>query len=238
MTKGVSPMFSMWENYLTRMTNSPRTRALLLFVFTGVVLGSLAAPTAFADYSGIYSGSAVDSTGKVSAWGVTNVTAMQHVAYVTTTLTSPNGRRVSANGTTVGPGHSRADVYLLFDQNDLGDYTVSSVHDAYCNVMGHFINGVGTQKVFKVGMSFICYVSPTDTGGGWARYTRAQQCDVTCAPPPGYTKGIFTAGPPHPPTEVLFIAWTKIVGVSPICGSESILSNPAPCAFCSEVPIP
>jgi hypothetical protein len=64
---------------------------------------------------------------------------MQHEGYVTTALQSPNGRVASASGTWLGQGHSRADVYLPFASNDLGTYTVSSYHSAYCAIMGWFI---------------------------------------------------------------------------------------------------
>ena len=140
-------MFLTWHNDSEMSSRVLKTRTPLARLAGAILLVCSTASLAFGtDSAGIYSGSSVDSSGKVSAWGVTNVAAMQHTAYVTTTLTSPNGRTVSADGTWIGMGHSRADLYLSYAQNDLGTYTTTSIHSAYCVVMGWFILNHLTQS--------------------------------------------------------------------------------------------
>jgi hypothetical protein len=80
-----------------------------------------------------YSGASVGSDGTVYGWGVTDVTVynMYHVAYVTTTLTSPvKHRQASHQGN--AQNSVRADVSLPFDPNDLGTYIDSSLSSGYC----------------------------------------------------------------------------------------------------------
>lgn len=99
-------------------------------------------PRAYAQ-GGIYISSSVDTTGRVSAWSVTNVQDMQHQAHARITLQSPNGRNVSAyRQDNIALGWARADTSLAYDANDLGVYTFRSVHDAYCVFMGWFISNV------------------------------------------------------------------------------------------------
>jgi len=63
---------------------------------------------------------------------------MYHVAYVSTTLTSPNGRQAHLD---VRSAHNsvREDVYLPFDENDLGEYWLESIHDAFCYLANAWI---------------------------------------------------------------------------------------------------
>jgi hypothetical protein len=56
---------------------------------------------------------------------------MYHASYISTTLTSPNGRTASS-GLFHAAGSVRVDVYLGWDANDLGNYLASSFHAFYC----------------------------------------------------------------------------------------------------------
>ena len=80
-----------------------------------------------------YSGAAVAGLGDVYAWGVTDVTnySMFHLAWATTTLTSPVKHR-QAYYTTGAQDWTRTDVSLAFDPDDLGYYFVSTAHTGYC----------------------------------------------------------------------------------------------------------
>src|SRR3990172_835591 len=73
------------------------------------------------------------SDGTVYGWGVTDVTnySMYHMAWATTTLTSPVKHR-QASSTASAQNWTRADVSLPFDPDDLGTYSVSSTHTGYC----------------------------------------------------------------------------------------------------------
>jgi hypothetical protein len=145
--KEVSPMSLTWQNKSVVGARVPKTHALLTRLAGIILLCCSAGCLAFGEDSvGIYSVAAVDSSGKVSGWAVTWVVGMQHEGYVTTALQSPNGRVASASGTWIGQGHSRADVYLPYASNDLGTYTISSYHSAYCAIMGWFILNRLTQS--------------------------------------------------------------------------------------------
>lgn len=91
-----------------------------------------------------YSGASVGSDGTVYGWGVTDGTSytMYHVAYVTTTLTSPVKHRQATLGQHSAQNMVREDVSLPFDDTDLGYYFVTSTHYAYCYAANYyFING-------------------------------------------------------------------------------------------------
>lgn len=85
-----------------------------------------------------YSGASVGSDGTVYGWGVTDVTSstMWHVAYVSTTLTSPVKKRQAASGWLSAHNSVRADVSLGFDPSDLGIYMVQTQNEGYCYACG------------------------------------------------------------------------------------------------------
>src|SRR3990172_6914633 len=80
------------------------------------------------------------SDGTVYGWGVTDVTnySMYHMAWATTTLTSPVKHR-QASSTASAQNWTRADVSLPFDPDDLGTYSVSTFHEGYCYWIYAFI---------------------------------------------------------------------------------------------------
>jgi 3D (Asp-Asp-Asp) domain-containing protein len=66
---------------------------------------------------------------------------MVHIAYVSTTLTSPVKNRQASSGWVSAQNSVRADVSLPFDPSDLGTYIVQSGNQAYCYFcMCYFIN--------------------------------------------------------------------------------------------------
>lgn len=81
-----------------------------------------------------YSGASVGSDGTVYGWGVTDVTAggMYHMAYVSSTLTSPQGRQAWGNGS--AQNSVRDNMSLPFLSTDTGTYLVSSVSSGFCYV--------------------------------------------------------------------------------------------------------
>ena len=108
--------------------------------FAGLVAALTLLPALPSYASAWYSGASVASDGIVHGWGVTDVTTsyMYHVAYVSVTLTSPNGRQAHLD---VRSAHNsvREDVYLPFDPNDLGQYELVSMHHAFCNLVMDWI---------------------------------------------------------------------------------------------------
>jgi len=117
------------------------TRRAFILASLTTVLAALVSPLRVWAVAG-YSGASAGSDGTVYGWGVTDVTTYSyiHTAYVTTTLRSPNGR--TATRAWLSARNSiRADVSLAWDSTDLGTYTTTSTHKAYCTQMGWFING-------------------------------------------------------------------------------------------------
>ncbi len=105
-----------------------------------------------------YSGSSVGSDGTTYGWGVTNApqAGYLHTAYVTTTLTSPNGRTHSVYWKSATTS-VRADVWLLWDPTDEGTYLTSSTHKAYCRYMGWFMYNIHSSSSLEIGKSHNWY---------------------------------------------------------------------------------
>jgi hypothetical protein len=106
----------------------------------------------------------VGSNGTVYGWGVTDVTytGMYHMAYVTTTLTSPVKQR-QAYLYRSAQNSVRADVSLPFDPDDLGTYLVESFNSGYCYVIMGLILNSWSQGSLAVPYSatFIAEMSAT-----------------------------------------------------------------------------
>jgi hypothetical protein len=87
---------------------------------------------------------------------------MVHMAYVSTTLTSPVKKRQAASGLVSAQNSVRADVSLPFDPNDTGTYIVQTANQAFCYFcMCYFINCQSAASANNAAY-------PTNfTEGGW-----------------------------------------------------------------------
>ena len=170
-----------------------------------------------------YSGTSMASDGGMLGWGFTDASAYMyiHTAYVTTTLRSPNGR-VASSGRVGAFNTVQSNVYLLWDANDLGNYTVSSNHEFYCIYMGLAYLGASSAFI-TVGLSAVCYNNPILLYPvkplGWYRYTLKGPCPVACVTA---TRDINVGEGLLPPfEEVVGVPWTKI-------GTFYWCANPTP----------
>jgi hypothetical protein len=69
----------------------------------------------------------IGSDGTIYATGVTNAAGMQqHSAWVVTNIVSPTGRAGEGQQSVSSGGYAVANASLAFDQNDLGEYTISA----------------------------------------------------------------------------------------------------------------
>lgn len=129
---------------------------------------------AYSTYSDVsYNGS------MIYGYGVTDATnySYTHDATVSVVLTSPN-RSSGGGGTSSNSVTGYA--YLSWDDNDLGDYTVTATHWAYCSVMGgYFIDAVVTSSYVNFGISYIVYHQPTKIGANCI-YSMKSPCAVPC----------------------------------------------------------
>ncbi len=136
----------------TPARGKPR-RGRAVFALVGILAALLFAPRAAEamTYGRVtYSDISVDSNGTIYGWGITDANSAGcycHTAKVTTTITSPQGRTQTASDIYGGRGHeyARADVSLGFLSTDVGNYTLSSTHWAFCPYCGcYFISGTHT----------------------------------------------------------------------------------------------
>jgi hypothetical protein len=117
-------------------------RSVWVPVLVFVAYLALPSPAASQVYYGtVYSGASVGVNLNMYGWGVTDVwyTDSYHMAQVSTTLRSPNGRTASLNSGWAS-NIARADVVITWDGTDLGTYFTTSVHNANCYVMGCIVN--------------------------------------------------------------------------------------------------
>jgi hypothetical protein len=128
--------------------------AAVLFVW-GLLTPKPAAAQSM-DYSDVYSGVTIDSYGYILGWGVTDVQYADsyHTAMVDTTLRSPNGR--TSHMYAEDSNSARADVWMPYDANDLGFYSLESIHDAACVFVGWLVyhiltNGGAAQADIRLG---------------------------------------------------------------------------------------
>jgi len=106
---------------------------------TGIILMFLGGTPCFGQYT-YYSDLSADDDWNIIGWGVTDVTsyAYQHQAAATVTLRSPNGRITFLSGGDYN--YVRTDVMLVYDESDLGEYTVSTEHFGECSAMGTILH--------------------------------------------------------------------------------------------------
>ncbi len=105
--------------------------ARLQLAFVAAVTVLIPLPS-YAQYAW-YSAASVGSDGTVYGWGVTDVTTstMYHMAYVTTSLTSPKGRKWGPMQRSA-QNSVRVDASLPFDPSDIGTYFVQSTNQGFC----------------------------------------------------------------------------------------------------------
>jgi hypothetical protein len=106
-----------------------------------------------------YAGMTAGSNGTTYGWAVTEVTSQSvyHEAFVSVTLSSPNGRQDSLD-TQSDQNTVREDVSLAFDENDLGDYFTDGTHSAYCDFGEAWLfEEVNSQFSIKIGFQQIQY---------------------------------------------------------------------------------
>jgi len=97
-------------------------------------MGILFVPSAFgSDFSDIWldDSNAENGIVYVVGAGVTDGDYTADAIDVETTLTSPNGRIIM--GDAVGYAAARAEIRLLWDWNDFGEFSLQSVHQPYCS---------------------------------------------------------------------------------------------------------
>ncbi len=111
--------------------------AKILQLIIAVMICGFAALPAFGQMgAAFYSDSWADESGDVYGFGVTDSSYNQynHESRAIVTLSSPNGR-VSSYDTGYGSSYATGYVYLSYDENDVGAYTVNSEHWDYCPVV-------------------------------------------------------------------------------------------------------
>lgn len=117
--------------------------------------------------------------------GVTHIEYFEpyHEASVVTTLTSPSGQQITGYGSEwwgyyKQPFTARAEVELLWNENEVGTYTINSEHLSYCPET----NFGSTQSSFPIGISYVAMQIkiPYDHNGYEFLHERVEPCNVYC----------------------------------------------------------
>jgi hypothetical protein len=200
-----------------------------------VILVALLSPPTV--WGATYSGASVGSNGTTYGWGVTNVTTGSyiHTAYVTTTLRSPKGRTAIRNWQSAW-NSVRADISLAWDSTDLGTYTTTSTHKAYCSQMGWFINGAtsSTWLYLALKLTFGAWSGVWEDVGTLRYCGMVPACSNGVTPACGaqgwtYLTDTFHACPYF--ASSYFIAW-RLRTTDPwncVLGPAGIQVGPGPC---------
>lgn len=143
-----------------------------------------------------------------------------HEYYVSSTvIQSPSGRTAT--------GVEYAD--LIFDENDLGSYSVSNDYSQFCPIIYQFYSAGSSFITIGVGASFNTYRKGVEAPRE-AVYFPIRPCETTCL------SERFTIRNPRPPiSEYVRVAEPYIITVfgricSPVASPPIKIPNPLACA--------
>lgn len=174
----------------------------------------------------------------IYGWGITDANSggcYCHTAKVTTTIRSPKGRTQTASDIYGSRGHeyARADVRLLWDETDLGDYTESSTHWAFCPYCNcYYVNGQTTSTYLKLGVSHVCFYRPIYVGSGYCSYVRKDPCGSNCR---AATASVYVGGSACPAYEYGIEPWAYYDGTFHCLTINEYGSSDETCT-CFDVP--
>ncbi len=163
-----------------------------------------------------------------------------HQYNVTTTIRSPKGRTSTAYGSR-STSHSEATASLSWDDSDLGDYMIESVHTEYCPYVNQEWQLPRSRTVISLHVSYSCWLwIPSKlisgaSGGYKCKYeTLARPCEATCIPPEDPTASV----PSYPydgscPGQLLWGVPYFIFFGHTICSPGGI-GAPAPICGCGD----
>ncbi len=157
---------------------APIPRRALLGVLRGVSLvAMLTLSVAVAARADCYdSGAEVLSNGDVHGYAVTSYPGwgyMYHNVWATITLTSPVKHR-QAYGSANYADSVQADATLSFDPDDLGQYSVSSLHSAYCSYcMCWLIQDVPSWAYASLRMTKWVALTRIESTPDWCGYAKS-----------------------------------------------------------------
>jgi len=184
-----------------------------------------------------YSDMSVGSDGTIYGWGVTDANSggcYCHTAKVKTTIRSPKGRTRTASDLygSRGHEHARADVSLVWDDTDLGDYTDTSTHWAFCPYCNcNYINAYATQTAIHISLVYTTFQTVNDDGDGHCKCTPDCQNNITPACGLPYNTITVPQSPCDPFYYCGFIRWR--VGSGPYHCTMGICyrvpTAPGPC---------
>jgi hypothetical protein len=162
-----------------------------LHLFASIMFASLFAMSAghvyaVASYSDSWLDDSNPSAGHIVACGVTRSAynyrwSAIHEVQVETTLTSPRGRRVTAEGEGVphsnyGTMTARAEAVLSIDFREKGNFRIKSRHYSECPEVEFGY----TQDILPIGVSFSCYRIAGAAGDLTGIYRVINNCDCSC----------------------------------------------------------
>lgn len=183
-------MFLTYINKLMpKRQNGIAVRGLRLFVvivFASLFTISAGHVYAVSSYSDSWLDDSNPSAGRIVACGVTRSAynyrwSAIHEVQVETTLTSPRGRRVIAEGTGVphsnyGSMTARAEAILSIDFSEKGTFKIKSRHYSECPEVEFGY----TQDILPIGVSISCYHLVGASGDLTGIYRVISNCNCSC----------------------------------------------------------
>ncbi len=179
-------------------------------------------------YCYTYSDSCTDFTYHFGS-GVTEIdyNTYGHQARVDTTLRSPRGRVAFASSGYVSASSTSVGVYLLWDDDDVGDYFTDSHHWYYCPIAGAAVDLGSTGAYRTRGFSVNCYNNVSNQGASYL-YERLAYCPVKCPTDEHFWSAV------NKPHAKVYRRWNTFQGAT-LCDGLYRPTVYEDCSFCGEI---
>ena len=188
-----------------------------------------------ARYSDVWLNDSNQNAPRIEGAGVTDdaYNSFGHKYWVQATLTSPNGRKATLT-TSQYVSYARAIVSLAWDWNDMGTYTISSIHYMSCPYAGYGTFSTTTTDFLAAGLSYVQYENPyvqTVFGVRDCVWRRPANCGATCVS----DTVSFRWPPPCPYYARQVRGFVEGIGYRmcvPIIHSTEVSNQPGPLTCC------
>lgn len=176
-----------------------------------------------------------DSITYVVGCGITedNYNSYGHEYYVDTTITSPDGRSQTENG------NGRAEVDLILDLNNPGEFFISSDHSYFCPIANNIFSEGNTSASIIVGISIACFeLVSFDSAIRTAYLRRKVPCNTNCGDPEDTFT--FRYDPALGPPQQLVVGepYTRVLNTYILCSHAFAYRRYSGVCNCGNVEVP
>jgi len=171
------------KNYLSIKALAKPRLVVMVVLFFALHLGGAVVTAQTAVYSEIWGDDSNPNSFVIRARGITeeSYNSYSHEYVVNSTITSANGRTAfdSVSNGSSGQMYAIANTSLAWDENDLGNYFISSEHVTYCPYYNMEANPTVTVQSIDWGVSKSLYREFFDTPTN-CEYRLVDPCNVAC----------------------------------------------------------